>query len=511
MQARAVPDAVAIADGERKLSYGDMNARANQLANFLRSLGIRAEVPVALFFERSPELATAALAVLKAGGVYVPLDPNYPSARLAMLLEDSAAPVVLTHSSVANKLPSGNWKKIVIDSPEGEVLSHSTAAPNFKTNPEDCAYVIFTSGSTGRPKGVQITHANLLNLVRWHQRALNITAADRATLQASPGFDASVWEMWPYLTMGASVHVVDESIRTAPDHFRDWMVANAITVSFVPTAVAEQMIDLEWPTQTSLRFLLTGADCLRRYPPRGLPFTLINNYGPTECTVVATSGEIMPGDQTQGTPSIGQPIENVEIYIVDEELKLVSDGTPGELLIGGAGVGRGYLNLPELTAQQFIADPFSSKAGARLYRSGDLARKLPDGGIAFMGRKDEQIKIRGYRVEPGEITAALNRHPAINSSCVAAHEHDSGEMRMAAYIVPAPGAVLTSVQLRSFLGESLPDYMVPATFVKLKCLPMTANGKLDRSALPKPTLDNTVDDAAFAAPQSDIEHWLAGF
>lgn len=511
MRARAVPDALAIADGDRKLTYGEMNARANQLANFLRSSGVRAEVPVALFFERSPELATAALAVLKAGGVYVPLDPKYPSARLAMLLDDSAAPVVLTHSSVAHKLPSGNWKKIVIDSPEGEFLSHSTAAPNLQTNPEDCAYVIFTSGSTGRPKGVQITHGNLLNLVRWHQRSFNITAADRATLQASPGFDASVWEMWPYLTMGASVHVVDDSIRTAPDHFRDWIVANGITVSFVPTAVAEQMVDLQWPTQTSLRFLLTGADRLRRCPPRGLPFALINNYGPTECTVVATSGEITPSDQTQGTPSIGRSIDNVEIYIVDEELKLVSDGTPGELLIGGAGVGRGYLNLPELTAQNFIADPFSRRAGARLYRSGDLARRLPDGRIAFMGRMDEQIKIRGYRVEPGEISAALNRHPAISSSCVAAYEHDSGEISLAAYIVRESNAAITSAQLRSFLGESLPDYMVPATFVKLKCLPMTANGKLDRSALPKPTIDNTLDDAGFAAPQSEIEQWLAGF
>ncbi len=511
MQARAVPDAVAIAHGNRKLTYGEMNARANQLANFLRALEIRADVPVALFLERSPELATAALAVLRAGGAYVPLDPNYPPARIAMLLEDSAAPVVLTHSSVDNKLPSGTWKKIVIDSAEGGIFNHLTAAPRLKTNPEDCAYIIFTSGSTGRPKGVQITHGNLLNLVRWHQRAFNITAADRATLQASPGFDASVWEMWPYLTMGASVHVVDDSVRTAPDHFRDWIVANGITVSFVPTAVAEQMIDLQWPTQTSLRFLLTGADCLRRYPPRGLPFALINNYGPTECSVVATSGEIRPSDKTEDAPSIGRPVDNAEIYIVDEELKPVTDGIAGELLIGGAGVGRGYLNLPELTAQKFIADPFSSIAGACLYRSGDLARKLPDGRIAFMGRMDEQIKIRGHRIEPGEIAAALNRHPAISSSCVATYEHDSGEIRLAAYIVPAPGALLTAEQLRPFLGESLPDYMVPATFVKLKCLPMTANGKVDRAALPLPSAENTLDDASFSAPQSEIEQWLAGF
>jgi amino acid adenylation domain-containing protein len=512
IQDHALADAVAVTDGDRKVTYGEMNARANQLANFLRSLGVRAEVPVALFLERSPELPTAALAVLKAGGAYVPLDPGYPSARVAMLLEDSAAPVVLTHSSLANKLPSGSWKKIAIDSTEGEILSHSTAEPNIKTNPEDCAYIIFTSGSTGRPKGVQITHANLLNLVRWHQRAFNITAADRATLQASPGFDASVWEMWPYLTIGASIHVVNPSLRTAPDHLRDWTVANGITISFVPTAMAEQMIDLKWPTQTSLRFLLTGADCLRRYPPHGLPFALVNNYGPTECTVVATSGEIRPSDKSENAPSIGRPVDKVEIYIVDQELKPVADGLPGELLIGGAGVGRGYLNLLELTADKFIPDPFSSAAGARLYRSGDLARKLPDGQIAFMGRMDEQIKIRGYRIEPGEISAALNRHPAIRSSCVvAAYAHDSGETRLAAYIVPAPNAHLASAQLRTFLGESLPDYMVPATFVELKSIPLTPSGKVDRAALPLPTSDNTLADAPFAAPQSEIEQWLAGF
>jgi amino acid adenylation domain-containing protein len=511
MQARAVPDAVAVAQGDRELTYGEMNARADQLANLLHSLGVRAEVPVALFLRRSPELAMAALAVLKAGGAYVPLDPTYPPARISMLLEDSAASVVLTHSSAADTLPSGSWKTVFMDAVEGEIFDQTAAAPSPATIPEDCAYIIFTSGSSGRPKGVQITHANLLNLVRWHQRAFNITAADRSTMQASPGFDASVWEMWPYLTTGASIHVVDDTIRTAPDRLRDWIVANGITVSFVPTAVAEQMIDLQWPTQTPFRVLLTGADFLRRYPPGGLPFAFINNYGPTECTVVATSGEIRPHDKSEGAPSIGRPVDNAEIYIVDADLKRVADGVPGELLIGGAGVGRGYLNLPELTAQTFIADPFSTKAAARLYRSGDLARKLPDGRIAFMGRMDEQIKIRGYRIEPAEITAALNRHPAISSSCVAAYEHDSGESRLAAYIVPASSAVLTSAQLRSFLGESLPGYMVPATFVNLKSLPMTANGKLDRSALPKPTVDNSLDGAGFAAPQSEIERWLAGF
>jgi amino acid adenylation domain-containing protein len=511
MQANAVPDAVAIVAGDKELTYGELNARANQLAYRLRSLGIRGEVPVALFLERSPELAIAALAVLKAGGPYVPLDPSYPTARVAMLLEDSAAPVVLTHSSVAKKLPPGMWNTTVVDAEEADTAERSFVAPSNQTSPEDSAYIIFTSGSTGRPKGVEITHANLLNLVRWHQRAFNITPADRSTLQASPGFDAAVWELWPYLTLGASVHIVDDSIRTAPDHLRDWMVAKGITVSFLPTAVAECMMNLSWPPQTALRVLLTGADTLRRYPPPCLPFALVNNYGPTECTVVTTSGEIRPDGESEGLPSIGRPVDNVEIHIVDEHLKPVPDGAPGELLIGGAGVGRGYLNLPELTARKFIAAPFSGTAGTRLYRSGDLARTLPDGQIEFMGRMDEQLKIRGYRIEPGEITAVLDRHPSIRSSYVTAYSNDSGERRLAAYIVPASNAKLNAAELRAFLSDYLPDYMVPSTFVKLASTPISAHGKVDPAALPKPTEENKLNEDPFESPRSAIEQWLASF
>ena len=510
-QASATPDAVAVVVGERKLCYGELNARANQLAYRLGSLGIRAEGPVALFLERSVELVIAALAVLKAGGAYVPLDPSYPAGRVSLLLEDSAGPVVLTHSSQIKKLPAGSWKTIVVDFDDSEITNHPFVAPKAQTDPTDLAYIIFTSGSTGRPKGVQITHANLLNLVHWHQHAFKITSADRATLQASPGFDAAVWEVWPYLAAGASVHVVDDAIRTVPDRLRDWMVATGITVSFLPTAMAESMVGLPWPSRTDLRFLLTGADTLRRYPPAGLPFALVNNYGPTECTVVATSGTIHPDGVSDEPPSIGRAIENVEIHILDEQLKSVPAGTPGELLIGGAGVGPGYLNLPEQTEQKFIADPFSGIPNARLYRTGDLARMLPDGQIAFLGRIDEQIKIRGYRIEPGEITSVLDRHPDIASSLVTAYSGDSGEKRLVAYIVPASNARVNAAELRKFLGESLPDYMLPSTFVRLDSLPTSAHGKVDRAALPEPTAENILDDDRFEAPQSEIEQWLASF
>jgi amino acid adenylation domain-containing protein len=510
MQSGAAPDAVAIVAGDRKLTYRQLDARAGRLAGWLRSLGVGTDVPVALFLERSAELATAALAVLKAGGAYVPLDPGYPRARISTVLEDCAASIVLTHSSVSQQLPSGPWRTIVLDADEAETAAAPLVAPIRSTQPEDLAYIIFTSGSTGRPKGVQITHANLLNLVHWHQRAFHTTSSDRATLQSSPGFDASVWELWPYLTMGASVHVVDDSIRAAPEQLRDWMVATGITVSFLPTAVAECMVNLSWPPQAALRVLLTGADSLRRYPLPGLPFVLVNNYGPTECTVVATSGEIQPSVHSAVLPPIGRAVENVDIHIVDAELNPVSDGAPGELLIGGAGVGRGYLNLPELTAQKFIPDPFRRTEGARLYRSGDVARRRADGQIEFVGRSDDQIKIRGYRIEPGEITAALDRHPAIKSSYVAAYSNEAGESRLAAYIVPASNLRSDASQLREFLGEVLPDYMVPSTFVRLACLPMSAHGKVDRAALPKPTAENGLNGDSFGAAQSEIEQWLAG-
>src|SRR6202521_4445497 len=412
LQASATPDAVALVSGDRHLTYRELNARANQLAHRLRSLGIGPDVPVGLCMERSLELPIAALGILKAGGAYVPLDPTYPSRRLSMLLEDSGTPLVVTQPGVAGKLPAGTWETLVLDGDELDIGFgfDSSVFPVANTMPENLAYIIFTSGSTGRPKGVQITHGNLLNLVTWHQHAFNVSPVDRATLLASPGFDAAVWEIWPYLAAGASLYVADEAVRTAPEALRDWIVRTGITISFLPTALAESMIGLQWPLESAFRVLLTGADTLRRYPPRDLLFALINNYGPTECTVVATSGRICSQSSEESRdkrsndlPSIGRPIDNVNVYVVDEHLQRVPDGTAGELLIGGRGVGRGYLNAPELTAEKFLPDSFGGDPAARLYRTGDLGRLLPDGQIAFIGRLDDQIKVMGHRIEPNEI------------------------------------------------------------------------------------------------------------
>jgi len=515
LQASATPDSVALVSGNHHVTYRELNARANQLAHRLRSLGIGPDVPVGLCMERSVELPIAALGILKAGGAYVPLDPTYPSRRLSMLLEDSGTPVVVTQPGVAGKLPGGKWETIVLDGDGLDSAVDSTVLPVANTTPENLAYIIFTSGSTGRPKGVQITHGSLKNLVSWHQHAFNVSAVDRATLLASPGFDAGVWEIWPYLAAGASLYVVDEAIRTVPDALRDWIVRSGITISFLPTVLAESMIGLQWPSDGSFRVLLTGADTLRRYPPRDLPFALINNYGPTECTVVATSGRIYPESSAESRdkrsnelPSIGRAIDGVSVYVVDENLRRVADGTAGELLIGGRGVGRGYLNAPELTAEKFLPDSLGGDPGARLYRTGDLGRLLPDGQIAFMGRIDDQIKVMGHRIEPNEVVTVLNRHPEIEASFVCTYSDPSGDQRLVAYVVPTTDMPPKPGDLRSFLGSYLPSHMLPSAFVQLGRLPLSPHGKLDRVALPQPTAENILRDDSLEAPQSPIEEHL---
>ena len=504
-QAAAAPDAVALVTGNQALSYRELNRRANQLAHYLQAFGVRPNTLVGLCVERSLDMVIGLLGILKAGGAYVPLDPSYPSERLAFMLRDAQAPVLLTQQHLTKHFPEQESQIICLDTDAEILAQQSEIEPAFSATAADLAYVIYTSGSTGQPKGVQIAHSSLLNLVFWHQRAFAVTASDRATQVASPAFDATGWELWPYLTAGASVYLPDENTRVTPSLLRDWLVEHRITLTFLPTALAEQMMALEWPKTTSLRFLLTGADKLQRYPPPGLPFAVINNYGPTEATVVVTSGLVPPMAHPDEPPSIGRPIANTQVYILDEHLQQVPVGMPGELYIGGAGLARGYLNRPELTAEKFIRNPFSSEPDSRLYKTGDLVRCLPDGQIAFLGRIDHQIKIRGYRIEPNEIMAVLNRHPAIQNSYVLAREDAPGDKRLTAYVVLAPTMPVTASSLRDALAIHLPDYMIPATFVHLDALPLTPNGKVDRAALPQPNVTNMLRDGAFTAPSTPIE------
>lgn len=488
-QARSTPDATAIVSGQQHLRYAQLNEHANRLARYFRSIGIGRESVVALWLRRSSSFIVSALAAFKAGAAYLPLDASSPPDRLQYMVADSGAEIVVTESTLAERARGAHSPLLVFDE---FCTSAAKLDPNdfaSDTLPSDLAYVIYTSGSTGTPKGVEITHSNLVNLIAWHRRTFQVLESDRASHLAGLGFDASVWEIWPYLTSGASLYLAAPDTLNSPESLQSWLVSNEISVSFVPTPMAEPLIGMDWPANTKLRLLLTGGDRLHVQPRPDLPFSLINNYGPTECTVVATSG---PVQKTSGSslPSIGMPIDNTQVRILSETLQPVAPGEIGELYIGGANVGRGYRKRPDLTSERFIPDPLMPDF--RLYKTGDLGRYLPGGEIEFMGRADNQIKIRGYRIEPEEIVAQLNSHPSVTASAVVARSGDGEDKRLIAYVVMITEA--TRTELQEFLLKQLPDYMVPATFVLISALPLTANGKVDTANLPAPDKSNTLID-----------------
>jgi amino acid adenylation domain-containing protein len=512
-QAIAQPEAVAVTAGDRRLTYHELDCQANRLARRLRSLGVGADVPVGLCLPRSLEMVIAALGIWKAGGAYMPMDPAYPSGRLSFMLEDARAPVLVTNSHLAPSLPVTRSEVVILDDVQlpGE-LDH---APKISIMASDLAYVIYTSGSTGQPKGVEIPHSSLANLVSWHRHAFAVTPADCASHVAGLGFDAAVWELWPYLASGARVLLAEDAVRSSPELLRDWLLEHGVTISFIPTPIAERLISLEWPREAALRLLLTGGDTLGHYPRRGLPFRLVNNYGPTECTVVATSGEVLPEDDPEILPTIGRAIDGTRLYLLNDRIEPVAAGTAGEIYLGGAGVARGYRNQQELTAARFIPDPFSDEPGARMYKTGDFARRLSDGQLIFLGRTDDQIKIRGYRIEPNEIMMALSRHPDIRESLVIAREDKPGDRHLVAYIVLKTGAGVLHSALRDFLRETLPDYMIPGAFVRMNEFPLTPHGKVDREALPPPVFPAPIPEAVSSVPhgtptQSRVAGIVAG-
>ena len=469
------PDALAVADGSRSLTYGELEEGANRLARWLIRLGVRPEDRVGVCLERSIDLPVALLGVLKAGAAYLPLDPSHPAERLAYIREDSAVRVLVT-------------------SLEG-LEEESAERPRVPGTASSLAYVIYTSGSTGRPKGTELAHAGLLNLIVWHRREYGITPADRTTQVASPSFDASVWEIWPALAGGASLHFPPEDVRSSPPDLLAWLAEQGITVCFLPTPLAEACLALEPPEDLSLRFLLTGGDRLHRVE-RQLSFRLINHYGPTEATVVTTAAEV--GDEA--APPIGRPIDNFRVHVLDRHLQRVPAGVNGELLVGGIGLARGYLGRPDLTAEKFIPDPFED--GAKLYRTGDLVRWRRDGRLDFVGRIDHQVKIRGFRIEPGEIEGVLREHPEVRDAAVVARE-DGGERRLVAYVTGRGGE-----GLRTFVADRLPSYMVPSAFVVLSELPLSPNGKVDLAALPAPEAGGGPMEEK-AAPRTPTEEMLA--
>jgi amino acid adenylation domain-containing protein len=496
----AAPDAVAVAGDGFRLSYGELDRAANRIANALIARGVLRGDRVAVCMERSPELAAALLGVLKAGAAYVPVDPAYPADRIAFMLEDTAAPVLVTQMALKERVSGFGVSLLAVDR-LARISEHaSPERPRQRVNGADLAYVIYTSGSTGKPKGVMVEHRALANLCGWHAAEFGVTAADRATLVAGVGFDASAWETWPYLTRGASLYVPREELRTAPAELRDWLVERRITLSFLPTPLAESVLPLAWPADAPLRTMLAGGDRLRSRPSASLPFRLVNNYGPTENTVVATSGTVAA--EGEGLPAIGRPIGNTTAYVLDGYGNPVPHKVPGELFVGGAQVARGYLGRPAMTAERVLPDPFSRAPGARMYATGDRVRWTAEGEIDFIGRTDFQVKVRGFRIELGEIEAALLEHEGVRECAVLARE-DAGEKRVVAYVV---GDVETDA-LRAHVRRILPDYMVPGAFVALDRLPLTPNGKLDRKALPAP--EYAVDADRYVAPRTPVEEVLA--
>ncbi|HEX6293282.1 MAG TPA: amino acid adenylation domain-containing protein, partial [Herpetosiphonaceae bacterium] len=539
-QAARTPDASAVTLDGTHLTYADLNRRANQVAHALRRLGVKPETPVGLCMERSPALIVGLLGILKAGGCYVPLDPAYPLERLQFMLRDTGAAVVLTQQRFSAQLAALPTRQLVIDGDWSLISQESIANPSHETTPGNLAYVIYTSGSTGTPKGVMVAHAQVLRLFAATQSWFHFDDRDVWTLFHSAAFDFSVWEIWGALLHGGRLVIVPYTLSRTPEAFYDLLCRERVTVLNQTPSAFRQLIPAEetsgCASKLALRLVIFGGEALDLASLRPwfarhgdqMP-QLVNMYGITETTVHVTYRALASSDLEHAARSvIGGPIPDLDLYVLDHHGQPAPIGVAGELHVGGAGLARGYLGRPDLTAERFVPDPWSQQPGARLYRTGDLARALPSGDLEYLGRRDQQVKIRGFRIEPGEIEAVLRQHPAIGE-CVGLAREDDGHTRLVAYVVAnkerAPSghtensaandssslfSVLCSPQeLREFLGQRLPDYMVPSAFVFLDALPVTTNGKLDRTALPAPGLERPELEAAFVAPRTPTQELLA--
>ncbi|MEC1790046.1 surfactin non-ribosomal peptide synthetase SrfAA [Bacillus vallismortis] len=490
-------DRPAVTYNGQSWTYGELNAKANRLARILIDCGISADERVGVLTKPSLEMAAVVLGVLKAGAAFVPIDPDYPDQRIDYILQDSGAKLLLKQEGIS--VPDSFSGDVILLDGNRTILSlpldeNDEENPETDVNAENLAYMIYTSGTTGQPKGVMVEHHALVNLCFWHHDAFNMTAEDRSAKYAGFGFDASIWEMFPTWTIGAELHVIDEAIRLDIVRLNDYFETHGVTITFLPTQLAEQFMELE---NTSLRVLLTGGDKLKRAVKQ--PYKLINNYGPTENTVVATSTEINP---EEGSLSIGQAIANTRVYILGEGNQVQPEGVAGELCVAGRGLARGYLNKEDETAKRFVADPFVP--GERMYRTGDLV-KWVNGGIEYIGRIDQQVKVRGYRIELSEIEVQLAQLSEVQDAAVTAVKDKGGNTAIAAYVTPETADIEA---LKSALKETLPDYMVPAFWVTLNELPVTANGKVDRKALPEPDIE--AGSGEYKAPTTDMEELLAG-
>ncbi|MCV0025607.1 surfactin non-ribosomal peptide synthetase SrfAB [Bacillus sp. XT-2] len=490
-------DQPAVTYNGQSWTYGELNAKANRLARILIDCGIGADERVGILTKPSLEMSAAVLGVLKAGAAFVPIDPDYPDQRIEYILQDSGATLLLKQEGIT--VPDSYTGEVILLDGNRTILSlpldeNDEENPQTDTTADHLAYMIYTSGTTGQPKGVMIEHHALVNLCFWHHDAFGMTAEDRSAKYAGFGFDASIWEMFPTWTIGAELHVIDEAIRLDITRLNDYFETHNVTITFLPTQLAEQFMELE---NTSLRVLLTGGDKLKRAVKQ--PYTIVNNYGPTENTVVATSTEINP---EEGSLSIGRAIANTRVYILSESHQVQPEGVAGELCVAGRGLARGYLNREDETAKRFVADPFVP--GERMYKTGDLV-KWTGGGIEYIGRIDQQVKVRGYRIELSEIEVQLAQLSEVQDAAVTAVKDKGGNTAIAAYVTPETADIEA---LKSALKETLPDYMIPAFWVTLNELPVTANGKVDRKALPEPDIE--AGSGEYKAPSTDMEELLAG-
>jgi amino acid adenylation domain-containing protein len=516
-QAERQPEATALLWEDERISYGELNRRANQFARHLQSLGVGTEAKVGVLLERSPRLVAALLGTLKAGGVYVPLDPQYPQERLGFMMEDAGVSVLITQAGLHEKLPPHQARIVDLETSCAGIEQESVENLNLRIDPGQAAYIIFTSGSTGRPKGVMVEHRQLLNTLQAGHAALNFTPDDCMPCLAPFSFDISLFELLiPLVTGGRCLLASGREMLDASAASK--VLKEATVIHAVPSLMRRLMsfaVDNRAGNDARLRQLLVGGDAV---PPelieemhQAIPSAQVTVlYGPTEATMIC-AGSTVAREQKLSHQLVGRPLSNTIIRLLDGQGNLVPVGIDGELCIGGASVARGYLNRLELTAQKFAPDPFSKNAGARLYRTGDLGRYLPDGTIIFTGRSDEQVKVRGFRIELGEIEAALQEHEGIHECIAVAREDTPGDKRLIAYLVAETpeGMTLNTSELRSFLKERVPEYMLPSAFVFLVQLPLTPNGKVDKKALPAPDIERPELETAFVAPETPTEQRLA--
>jgi amino acid adenylation domain-containing protein len=518
-QAARTPQVVAALFQGQALTYGELNARANRLAHDLRRRGVGPDVAAGICLERSLDLPVAILGVLKAGGVYVPLDPVYPAARLAAMLEDSGARVLLTQQRLRGLLPGGK-DVLCLDTDAAALAGQSDANPARRASPDNIAYVIYTSGSTGKPRGVLVPHRGVVNHSVASTRLYGLRSDDRVLQFSSISFDISVEEMFPAWTVGAAVVFRHEDMPLTGPSFLQWLDQQAITVLDLPTAFWHEWVRDgalaagTWPR--SLRAVIVGGEkataaALAAWAKAGTTaIRWFNTYGPTETTVIATAFEPAADAgawQEEKDIPIGRPIANTRVYVLDAHLQPVPAGVTGELYVGGVSLARGYRNLPRLTAEKFVPDPFGAPGG-RLYRTGDLVRYLPDGNVAFVGRSDDQVKVRGFRVEPGEVEAAMREHPGVREAVVSVTDDGPAGRRLVAHVLPGTNPP-TVAELRSYLQGKLPAYMVPAAFVLVDRIPLTPSGKIDRKALPPAGPDAVEAPAASQEPRTPFEQALA--